>query len=144
MRREAMFALHHELIEVADQLARCYCLIGSYCDAARYIKVCLPAVEERQVLTLVWNVRVSKTIYFFSGSGEIVLSWATSSSSTLTYWQTSFKTQGPRTVMPSKDCPNANQPWSGVQKSSNFTTARGTTPTKKLWRSSRRRSLLRP
>jgi hypothetical protein len=71
-----MFALHHELIEVADHLARCYCLIGSYSDAARYIKVCLPAVEERQDLQVAVQDEHLENLqtYFLSGLVVIALS----------------------------------------------------------------------
>ena len=46
-RLEAMYPHHREVTEVADQLARCYCMMGQYKEAAQYLKACLPAIEER-------------------------------------------------------------------------------------------------
>jgi hypothetical protein len=46
-RLEAMYPHHREVTEVADQLARCYCMMGEYKEAAQYLKACLPAIEER-------------------------------------------------------------------------------------------------
>jgi hypothetical protein len=42
-----MYPNHREVTEVADQLARCFCLMGQYKEAAHYLKACLPAIEER-------------------------------------------------------------------------------------------------
>jgi len=33
--------------EVADQLARCYAMMGAFSESAQYLKVCLPAIQER-------------------------------------------------------------------------------------------------
>ena len=46
-RREAMYAHHREVTEVADQLARCFCLMGQYKEAAQFLRACLPAIQER-------------------------------------------------------------------------------------------------
>ena len=47
LRIEAMYAHHLEVTEVADQLARCYAMMGSFSESAQYLKVCLPAIQER-------------------------------------------------------------------------------------------------
>ena len=47
LRIEAMYAHHLEVSEVADQLARCYAMMGSFSESAQYLKVCLPAIQER-------------------------------------------------------------------------------------------------
>ena len=44
-----MYPHHLEVTEVADQLARCYAMVGSFSESAQYLKVCLPAVQERSV-----------------------------------------------------------------------------------------------
>ena len=48
-----MYPHHLEVTEVADQLARCYAMVGSFSESAQYLKVCLPAVQERSVSHLV-------------------------------------------------------------------------------------------
>ena len=47
IRLKAMYAHHREVTEVADQLARCYAMMGSFSESAQYLKVCLPAIQER-------------------------------------------------------------------------------------------------
>jgi len=47
IRVKAMYAHHREVTEVADQLARCYAMMGSFSESAQYLKVCLPAIQER-------------------------------------------------------------------------------------------------
>jgi len=47
LRTKAMYPHHLEVTEVADQLARCYAMVGSFSESAQYLKVCLPAVQER-------------------------------------------------------------------------------------------------
>lgn len=47
LRTKAMYVHHLEVTEVADQLARCYALMGSFSESAQYLKLCLPAIEER-------------------------------------------------------------------------------------------------
>ena len=47
LRSKAMYAHHLEVTEVADQLARCYAMMGSFNESAQYLKVCLPAIQER-------------------------------------------------------------------------------------------------
>merc|ERR1719273_2108931 len=42
-----MYAHHLEVTEVADQLAWCYAMMGSFSESAHYLKVCLPAIQER-------------------------------------------------------------------------------------------------
>ena len=42
-----MYAHHREVTEVADQLARCFCLMGQYREAAQFLRACLPAIQER-------------------------------------------------------------------------------------------------
>jgi len=47
LRMKAMYNHHLEVTEVADQLARCYAMMGSFSESAQYLKVCLPAIQER-------------------------------------------------------------------------------------------------
>merc|ERR1719259_161960 len=47
LRTKAMYSHHLEVTEVADQLARCYAMVGSFSESAQYLKVCLPAIQER-------------------------------------------------------------------------------------------------
>ena len=47
LRVKSMYAHHLEVTEVADQLARCYAMMGSFSESAQYLKVCLPAIQER-------------------------------------------------------------------------------------------------
>jgi hypothetical protein len=47
LRSSAMYAHHREVSEVADQLAKCYAAMGNFYESAQFIKVCLPAIEER-------------------------------------------------------------------------------------------------
>lgn len=47
IRVKAMYSHHREVTEVADQLARCYAMMGSFSESAQYLKVCLPAIQER-------------------------------------------------------------------------------------------------
>jgi hypothetical protein len=47
IRVKAMYAHHREVTEVADQLARCYAMMGSFSESAQYLQVCLPAIQER-------------------------------------------------------------------------------------------------
>ena len=47
IRTKAMYAHHREVTEVADQLARCYAMMGAFSESAQYLKVCLPAIQER-------------------------------------------------------------------------------------------------
>ena len=50
LRAKAMYAHHIEVTEVADQLAKCYAMMGSFSESAQYLKVCLPAIQERYCL----------------------------------------------------------------------------------------------
>jgi len=47
LRVKAMYGHHLEVTEVADQLARCYAMMGSFSESAQFLKVCLPAIQER-------------------------------------------------------------------------------------------------
>ena len=47
LRSKAMYAHHLEVTDVADQLARCYAMMGSFSESAEFLKVCLPAIQER-------------------------------------------------------------------------------------------------
>ena len=47
LRTKAMYSHHLEVTEVADQLARCYAMMGSFSESAQFLKVCLPAIQER-------------------------------------------------------------------------------------------------
>lgn len=42
-----MYRHHKEIHEAADQLARCFCLVGQFKEAAQYLRGCLESVEER-------------------------------------------------------------------------------------------------
>merc|ERR1712141_330109 len=46
IRVKAMYAHHREVTEVADQLARCYAMMGSFSESAQYLKVCLPDIQD--------------------------------------------------------------------------------------------------
>ncbi|XP_040571561.1 SET and MYND domain-containing protein 4 [Lepeophtheirus salmonis] len=47
MRVEALYANHREVTEVANQLAKAYCTMGSFEESAQYLQVTLPAILER-------------------------------------------------------------------------------------------------
>ena len=57
LRTKAMYAHHLEVTEVADQLARCYAMMGSFSESAQYLKVCLPAIQERYHIQNKWVLR---------------------------------------------------------------------------------------
>ena len=44
---QSIVKLQREVTEVADQLARCYAMMGAFSESAQYLKVCLPAIQER-------------------------------------------------------------------------------------------------
>lgn len=56
IRVKAMYAHHREVTEVADQLAICYAMMGSFSESAQYLKVCLPAIQERYNIICIRNV----------------------------------------------------------------------------------------
>ena len=64
IRTKAMYAHHREVTEVADQLARCYAMMGAFSESAQYLKVCLPAIQER--LVKLWiNLLIFTTDFYY-------------------------------------------------------------------------------
>ena len=61
LRTKAMYAHHLEVTEVADQLARCYAMMGSFSESAQYLKVSLPAIQERYHINKYMNSEEEKS-----------------------------------------------------------------------------------
>ena len=61
LRAKAMYAHHIEVTEVADQLAKCYAMMGSFSESAQYLKVCMPAIQERYCIK---SIIIKSRIFF--------------------------------------------------------------------------------